>query len=75
MAALGLRCCVWAFSNFDEHRLLFVGVLGLLVVAASLVPEHRPWVRGLQYLQHEGSVVVGHGLVSQWHVGSSQIRD
>ena len=41
LAALGLRCCVWAFSSCAERGLLFVAVRGLLIVVASLVVEHR----------------------------------
>ena len=41
MAALGLRCCVRAFSSCSEWGLLFPAVLGLLVAVASLVAEHR----------------------------------
>ena len=40
MAALGLRCCAWAFSSCDERELLFVTVHGLLIAVASLVAEH-----------------------------------
>ena len=40
LAALGLRCCVQAFSSCSEWELLFIAVCGLLVVA-SLVAEHR----------------------------------
>ena len=40
MAALGLRCCVWAFSSCCEQVLLFVAVRGLLIAVASLVVEH-----------------------------------
>ena len=40
MAALGLRCCVWAFSSCGERGLLFVAVCGLLIVVVSLVAEH-----------------------------------
>ena len=40
LAALGLRCCAWAFSSCSEWGLLFVVVHGLLVVEASLVAEH-----------------------------------
>ena len=39
-AALGLRCCMWAFSSCSERGLLFVVVRGLLIAAASLVAEH-----------------------------------
>ena len=47
-AALGLRCCVWAFSSCGERGLLFVVVRGLLIVVASLVAEHGLEKRGLQ---------------------------
>ena len=39
-AALGLCCCVRAFSSCRERGLLFVAVHGLLIVVASLVVEH-----------------------------------
>ena len=35
LAALGLRCCVWAFSSCGEWGLLFVVVRGLLIAVAS----------------------------------------
>ena len=41
MAALGLRCCTWAFSSCGEPGLLFVVVHGLLIAVASLVAGHR----------------------------------
>ena len=47
LAALGLRCCVQAFSSCIECRLLFVAVCGLLIAVASLVVEHGLWVHGL----------------------------
>ena len=37
LAALGLRCCMRAFSSCGERGLLFVAVHGLLIVVASLV--------------------------------------
>ena len=40
LAALGLRCCTWAFSSCSERGLLFVAVRGLLIAVASLVAEH-----------------------------------
>ena len=40
LAALGLCCCVWAFSSCRERDLLFVVVRGLLITVASLVAEH-----------------------------------
>ena len=48
LAALGLHCCVQAFSTCGEQGLLFVAVRGLLITVASLVAEHRLQVRGLQ---------------------------
>ena len=39
MAALGLHCCVWAFSSCSERGLLLVTVCRLLIVVASLVAE------------------------------------
>ena len=40
LAALGFRCCAWAFSSCSERGLLFAAVCGLLIVVASLVVEH-----------------------------------
>ena len=41
LAALGLRCCLQAFSSCGERGLLFLAVRGLLLIAvASLVAEH-----------------------------------
>ena len=41
MAALGVCCCVWAFSSCGERGLLFVAMRRLLIAVASLVAEHR----------------------------------
>ena len=41
LAALGLRCCVQAFSSYSEQGILFIAVHGLLIAVASLVAEHR----------------------------------
>ena len=41
LAALGLHCCMGAFSSCSEWGLLFVVVRGLLIAVASLVAEHR----------------------------------
>ena len=35
LAALGLRCCAWAFSSCSKRGLLFVAVRGLLTAVAS----------------------------------------
>ena len=40
LAALGLRCCVWALSSCGERGLLFVVVRRLLIAVACLVAEH-----------------------------------
>ena len=40
LAALGLRCCAWAFSCCGERGILFVAVHRLLIAVASLVAEH-----------------------------------
>ena len=48
LAALGLLCCVWAFSSCGERGLLFAAVRGPLIVVASLAVEHGLWARGLQ---------------------------
>ena len=37
LAALGLRCCTWAFSSCGKQGLLFVAVHMLLIAVASLV--------------------------------------
>ena len=41
LSALGLRCCVQAFSSWGEWGLFFVVVRRLLTLVASLVAEHR----------------------------------
>ena len=38
--ALGLCCCVQAFSGCGEWGLLFLAVSGLLIAVGSLVAEH-----------------------------------
>ena len=40
MAALGLPCCMRAFSSCGGCGLLFLEVLWLLIVVASFVVEH-----------------------------------
>ena len=57
LAVLGLRCCTWAFSSCGGRGLLFVAVLGLLIVVASLC-----W--GARALGVRASVVVALGLSS-----------
>ena len=55
LAALGLRCCVRAFSNCGEWGLLFVTVRGLLITVACC---------GAQALGVWASVVVARSLSS-----------
>ena len=57
LAALGLHCCVWAFSSCSKWGLLFIAVPRLLFVVASLVPGH-----GLQGTW--ASVIAARGLSS-----------
>ena len=64
LTALGLCCCVWAFSSCGKWGLLFIAVRGLLTAVASLVAERGLQAHGLQQLWHAGSVVVAHGLQS-----------
>ena len=40
LAALGLRCCVRAFSSCGEQGPLCIAMRGLLIAVASLVAEH-----------------------------------
>ena len=40
LAALGLRCCVQAFSSCGGRGLLFIAVHGLFIAVASRVTEH-----------------------------------
>ena len=74
LAVLGLRCCKWAFSSRGELGLLFIAVLGLLIVVASLVAEHGLQAHGLHQLQHTGSVVAARRLSCSAALGSSRNR-
>ena len=47
MAALGLRFCARAFSSCGKWGPLFIAVRGPLIIAASLVVEHRLQTRRL----------------------------
>ena len=67
MAVLGLRFCARAFSTCGKRGPLFIAVRGPLIIAASLVAEHRLQTRRLSNC---GST----GLVAPRHVGSSQTR-
>ena len=48
LVALGLCCCVRAFSSSGERGLLFIAVHGLLIAVASLVAELGLLACGLQ---------------------------
>ena len=54
LAALGLHCCVQAFSSCSEQGLLFVVVHGLLIAVASCCRARA--------LGAQASVVVARGL-------------
>ena len=56
LAALGLRCCVQAFSSCGEWGLLFVVLRGVLIAVASRC--------GARALGAWASVVVARGLSS-----------
>ena len=47
MAVLGLRFCARAFSSCGKRGPLFIAVRGPLIIAASLVAEHRLQTRRL----------------------------
>ena len=67
LAVLGLRFCARAFFSCGKRGPLFIAVRWPLTVAASLVAEHRLQTRRLSNLWLTG-------LVTPWHVGSSQTR-
>ena len=54
LTALGLHCCVQAFSSCGKQFYPLVAVLRLLTAVASFVVEHRLW--------STGSVLAAHGL-------------
>ena len=69
MAVLDLRFCARAFSSCGKWGPLFIVVRGPLIIAASLVAEHRLQTRRLSNC---GLWLTG--LVAPQHVGSSQTR-
>ena len=68
LAVPDLHCCVRAFSSWGERGLLITVVHGLLIVVASILPEHRLYTHGLEQLWCTGLVV-------PWPVVSSWTRD
>ena len=75
MAALGLRCCVRAFSNCGEQGLLFVAVCGFLIVVASLCCGAQALeTRAAVVVAHAGLVVVARGLALELRLSSCGTR-
>ena len=63
LAALGLRCCAWAFSGCGERGLLFLAVRGLLIAVASLCCGARALgARALVVVARGLSIAVARGL-------------
>ena len=87
LAALGLCCCVQAFSSCGERGLLFIAVCGLLIAVASRCGAEAVGVRasvvvarglnscGSWAPEHRLSKLWCVGLVAPRHVGSSRTRD
>ena len=48
MAVLGLRFCARAFSSCGKRGPFFIAARGPLIIAASLVAEHRLQTRRVQ---------------------------
>ena len=61
-----LCICLWLGWIFvAAYQLSLVAVHAFLIAVASLVMEHEVWAQKLRHM----------GLVTPWHVGSSQPRD
>ena len=60
LLALGLPCCVWAFSSCNKQELLLCGRWAL--GSRASVAVHTGLVAAACKLWSEGSVVVAHGL-------------
>ena len=67
MAVLGLSFCARAFSSCGKRGPLFIVVRGPLIIAASLVAEHRLQTRRLSSCGSRAQSL-------REHVGSSQTR-
>ena len=61
LGSAGSSLLCTCFSGCREQGLLFVAMLGLLTVAASLVARRRLQANKLQWLQHLGSALVRAG--------------
>ena len=63
MAVLGLRYCMRAFSSCGKWGPLFIAVRGPLIIAASLVVEHRLQMRRLSNVAYGPSCSVACGIL------------
>ena len=59
MAVLGLRFCVRAFSSCGKRGPLFIAVRRPLIIAASLVAEHRLQMRRLSNCGSQAYLLCG----------------
>ena len=59
MAVLGLRFCARAFSSCGKQGPLFIVVHGPLIIAASLVAEHRLQMRRLSSCGSQAQLLCG----------------
>ena len=59
MAVLGLRFCARAFSSCGQRGPLFIAVRGPLIIAASLVAEHRLQTRRLSNCGSRAQLLCG----------------
>ena len=59
MAVFGLRFCARAFSSCGERGPLFIAVHGPLIIAASLVAEHRLQTRRLSNYGSGAQLLLG----------------
>ena len=69
LAAMGLHCYAWAFSNCGERGLLFVVVCGLLIAVASPVAEH-----GLQVHRLSSCGTQAQLLRSMWDLPRPEVK-
>ena len=84
LAALGLRCCTWAFSSQGSRGYPSLGFMGFSLWWLLLLQSRGSWasvvaMHGAQQLQLAGSGALTHqlwrtGLVAPRHVGSSRPR-
>ena len=75
MVVLGLRCCMRALSGCNKQGLLFVAVLGLLIVEASLIAAHGSRLMGFSSFRMQAQQLLRTSLVAPWQVEFSWNRD